>query len=181
MIKTTKGWITAIVSLFLLCGCGAYYFPHIYDGPSKSIYTPTWNNRTNKLGLDSDIYQTLSRWFQKSEAITLTKDRENADLILAGEIKSISLPSISWDGESDATDIKVRLTVRYVLKDLESGAILWEVPNQIWTEDYPSETVNATIEDEALDEIVDDLAESIYLGVLKQIRKQNLEASSTKN
>lgn len=169
------------MSLFLLCGCGAYYFPHIYDGPSKSIYAATWKNRTNKLGLDSDIYQTLSRWFQKSDALTLTKDRDKADMILAGEITSINLPSISWDGESNATDIKVRITVRYVLKDLRSGEILWEVPNQTWTEDYDSETVNATIEDEAVDEIVDDLAETIYLGTLKQIRKQNQEAANSDN
>ncbi|PID72260.1 MAG: hypothetical protein CSA31_02690 [Desulfobulbus propionicus] len=173
MIKKTKGWVAVGVTLLFLCGCSAYYFPHVYDGPHKSIYAPTWKNRTNKLGLDADIYQTLSGWFQKSAAITLTKHKENADIILAGEIISISLPSISWDGESNAKDIKVRLTVRYVLKDVQSGAIVWEVPRQTWTENYNASTVNATREDQALDKIVDDLAEAIYLGVLKQLRKQN--------
>lgn len=165
----------AVILLFLLCltGCSAYYFPHVYDGPERVIYAPTWPNRTNRLGLDSEIYQSLSRWFLKSDAITLTKDKTKADLILAGEVVSISLPSISWDGQSNATDIKVRLGVRYVLKDLESGEIIWEVPNQLWTEDYPSQTLNATIEEETLESIVDDLSEAIYLGTLKRIRRQN--------
>ena len=43
---------------------------------------PTWQNRTNKLGLDMNIYQSLSRWFQKSEAVDLTKEKSGADLIL---------------------------------------------------------------------------------------------------
>lgn len=166
------------VLLLLLCSCSAYYFPQVYDGPHKSIYMPTWSNRTNKLGLDSKIYQSLSRWFLKSSSINITKNKDTADLILAGEIVSINLPSISWDGESNATDIKVRLGVRYVLKDLSTGQILWEVPNQLWTEDYPSQTVNATIEDEALDNIVDDLSESIYIGTLKIIRQQNQKATT---
>ncbi|WP_028584470.1 LPS assembly lipoprotein LptE [Desulfogranum mediterraneum] len=173
----------AVIALLVLClcSCSAYYFPHVYDGPSRVIYMPTWENRTNKLGLDAQIYQSLSRWFLKSESINLTKDRGAADLIMAGEIVSISLPSISWDGQSNATDIKVRLGVRYVLKDLQSGEILWEVPQQLWTEDYPAQTPNATIEDETLATIVDDLSESIYLGTLKKIRRQNSQTTAVTN
>jgi hypothetical protein len=175
----TQGLAAIVFITFCLCSCSAYYFPHIYEGPSQVIYAPTWKNRTSKLGLDSQIYQTLSRWFLKSESITLTKDQTKADLVLAGEIVSISLPSISWDGQSNATDIKVRLGVRYVLKDLKSGKILWEVPEQLWTEDYPAETVNATIEAEALETIVDDLSESIYLGTLKRLRQKNMQPTET--
>lgn len=175
----TQGLAAIVFITFCLCSCSAYYFPHIYEGPSQVIYAPTWKNRTNKLGLDSQIYQTLSRWFLKSDSITLTKDKAKADLILAGEIVSISLPSISWDGQSNATDIKVRLGVRYVVKDLKTGEILWEVPEQLWTEDYPSETLNATIEEEALATIVDDLSESIYLGTLKRLRQKNMQLAGT--
>ncbi len=174
-----RGIYLVLLLALTLCSCSAYYFPHIYDGPQQAIYMPTWKNRTNKLGLDAKIYQNLSRWFLKSESITLTKDQSKADLIIAGEIMSINLPSVSWDGESNATDIKVRLTVRYVLKDLKSGKILWEVPNQQWTEDYPAQTPNATIEEEALMEIVDDLSESIYLGTLKRIREKHKQSPAT--
>ena len=175
-MKIKPQGLAAIVFItFCLCSCSAYYFPHIYEGPSQVIYAPTWKNRTSKLGLDSKIYQSLSRWFLKSDSITMTKDKAKADLVLAGEIVSISLPSISWDGQSNATDIKVRLGVRYVVKDLKTGTILWEVPDQLWTEDYPSTTVNATIEEEALETIVDDLSEAIYLGVLKRLRQKNMQ------
>ncbi len=177
-VKMKTSLYIGVVFLALISwGCSNYYFPHIYDGPAKSIYMPSWKNRTNKLGLDRQIYRNVSRWFQKTESIILTKEKDKADLILAGEIVSIKLPSVSWDSESNATDIKVKLRLRYVLKDLKSGEILWEVPSQIWTENYPAQVPNATIEEEALQLIVDDLAESIYLGTLKRIREQNKAAT----
>lgn len=166
---------TVILALFI-GGCG-YYWPHVYEGPQKTVYMPNWKNRTNRLGLDFQIYQSLSRWFQKSEAITLTKKKEQAELILAGEIVSIDIPSVSWDGNSDATDIKVKLGVRYVLKDLQSGDILWEEPSRVYTEDYGAQTINATAEKEALDLIIEDMSERIYLGTLERIREQNLSTA----
>ncbi len=172
MTKTTPGLLVIFCLIFLLGGCG-YYFPHIYDGPEKSVYMPNWKNRTSKLGIDAVMYQSLSIWFQKSKAIRITKNKETADLILAGEITFIDLPSVAWDGTARTTDVKVRLGLRYVLKDLKNGEILWEVPNDIWTEDFGTLNETADSEDEALRIILDDVSEKIYLGVLDKLRKQN--------
>jgi hypothetical protein len=158
--------------IFLLGGCG-YYFPHVYDGPEKSVYMPNWKNRTDKLGIDAVMYQSLSLWFQKSKAIRITKKKENADLILAGEITFIDMPSVAWNGNARATDIKVRLGLRYVLKDLKTGKILWEVPDDLWTEDFNTLNQESESEDDALKQILDDVSEKIYLGTLDKLRKEN--------
>ncbi|CAK8711999.1 MAG: hypothetical protein D3919_01040 [Candidatus Electrothrix sp. AW5] len=160
--------------LVLLGGCG-YYFPNVYTGPERLVYMPNWKNRTDKLGIDNSMYKSLSAWFQKSEKINLTKEREGADLILAGEIISIDLPSIGWNTDAQTTDVKVELRLRYVLKDLHSGRIIWEVPNDIWTENYTTLTDRADTEDEAVKEILDEISEKIYLGTLTKIRKMNRE------
>ena len=169
--------IPVICLLGLLGGCG-YYFPQVYDGPTRSVYMPTWKNRTNELGLDAKIYQSLSRWFQKSKAIKITKDKKNADLILAGEILSIDLPSVSWNGDARTTSVKVKLDVRYVLKDLKKGKIIWEVPNELWTEDYAVRDIGTNAETKALAQIVDDLSERIYLGTLDKLREENRRAAA---
>ncbi len=156
-------------------GCG-YYFPHVYEGPAKTIYMPNWKNRTSELGLDSKIYQSLSRWFQKSKSIKLTKDKSEADLILAGEIIDIDLPSVSWEGDARASEVKVKLQVRYVLKDIKSDEILWEVPRELWTEAYSSVGFSRTVADneqEALSQILKDMSERIYLGTLDRLRKKS--------
>lgn len=171
-----------IIFLFLAAiavisgGCG-YYFPHVYEGPSQTIYMPNWQNRTNQLGLDSKIYQSLSRWFQKSKSIKLTKDKSEADLILAGEIIDIDLPSVSWNEDARADEVKVMLQVRYVLKDIKSDEILWEVPRELWTEDFSTGRFSLNVADNeqtALTQILNDMSERIYLGTLDRLRKKNI-------
>ncbi len=177
MLKTGKlGWSIVLLFSLVLGGCG-YYFPNVYQGPPRIVYMPTWQNRTNKLGLDNKIYQSLARWFQKSEAIALTKDKTKADLILTGEIISIYLPSVSWDGVSDSTGTKVKLFVRYVLKDFKTGAVLWEVPKKLYTADYAINNNAIITDEEALSTIIEDMSEHIYLGTLSKIRKQNQQTS----
>ena len=95
-----------------------------------------------------------------------------ADYILAGEIVGIDLPSVSWDGVSRASGVNVKLAVRYVLKDLKSGKIVWEVPRKLYTADYTEKKISAAGDELALREIVDDIAEDIYMGTLHRIRRQ---------
>ena len=173
--KSIRGIV--LICTLLLGGCG-YYSPNAYTGAHRVIYMPTWQNRTNKLGLDMNIYQSLSRWFQKSEAVDLTKEKSGADLILAGEILSIDLPSVSWNASSESTITMVRLHVRYVLKDSKSGKILWEVPNKLYTADNTARTAASTTDDEALAKIINDMSEDIYLGTLSKIRKQQKQMQS---
>ncbi len=173
----TSGLAVILIICLVIGGCG-YYFPHIYDGPSKTVHLTTWKNRTNELDLDAKIYQSLSAWFQKSKAITTTKEKSGADMILAGEIISIDLPSIAWDGDSRATEVKVRLHIRYILKDLASGKVIIEVPKEVWTEEFANSENAATLADNekvALEQIIDDLSERIYLHTLDKLRKMNLK------
>ncbi|CAK8720230.1 Lipopolysaccharide-assembly [Candidatus Electrothrix laxa] len=174
MTGKIRSLLVFLCIFFFLGGCG-YYFPNVYTGPEMLVYMPNWKNRTDKLGIDNNMYQSLSAWFQKSEKINLTKDQNAADLVLAGEIISIDIPGIGWDTDAQTTDVKIELHLRYVLKNLKTGKILWEVPNDIWTENYNTLTDRADTEDEAVDEILDEVSEKIYLGTLTKIRKMNRE------
>lgn len=172
MVKTGRlHWKLLLLALLLLVGCG-YTFPHVYEGPHKVVYVATWKNRTNKLSLDMSIYQSLAQWFQKTSSVALTKEREGADLILSGEIVSIDTPSISWNTSYDASGTKVNLFVRYSLKDSRSGATLWEVPTKLYSADYTVATSTSAADEAAIQKIINDLSEDIYIGVLKRIKKQ---------
>ena len=87
---------------------------------------------------------------------------------------SIDLPSLSYGSGNDATEVKVLLTVRYVLKDIESGKVLIEVGRETWTEEYKvgaTSSESSDNEKEALDIIIDDLAEKIYINTLNKLSK----------
>lgn len=166
--------LSLLTTLFIIpAGCG-YNFPAIaiYEGPDKLIYIPRWQNRTSKFGIDAQLYQSLARWFQQSEAINTTRIKDQADLVLAGEIISIELPSVAWGQDAITTDVRVRLTVRYVLKDLKSGELLWEVAEELRTETYPAR-MGTTGENKALNTIINDLSEHIYLNTLEELSRQN--------
>ncbi len=169
-----------ILPLVLLTGllvtaCG-YHNPYVYSGPDKNLYVANWRNRTNDLLLDAKIYQSLVRWYQKSGSIKVVKEKDGAHLILAGEIVSIDLPSLSYGSGNDATEVRILLTVRYILKDIESGEVLLEIPNEVWSEEYKvgaSSSENSDNEKEALETIIDDLSEKIYIKTLGILSKQN--------
>ena len=169
--KSSTFWALILATLLLLGGCG-YYFPHDYQGPARVIYAATWNNRTNKLNLDMRIYQSLSRWFQKTPSIDLTKEKASADYALSGEIISIDLPTVSWSSNSSTTGTKVSLYVRYSLKDLKTGKVVWEVNSKLYTADYSVQVASSAADDEALAKIIEVMSENIYLGVLNKLRKQ---------
>jgi hypothetical protein len=162
-VKTVLKNVSILLFLILVASCG-YRNPNVYNGPSKVIYATEWKNRTSELGLDSKIYRSLTSWFQKSGSITTVREKNGADLILAGEIVSIELPSLSY-GSNVATEVKVRLKVRYILKEISTNKILLEVPSEVWTEEYlvtTSSSTNSDNESEALDQIIEDLSKKIY-------------------
>ncbi|MEN8199232.1 MAG: LptE family protein [Thermodesulfobacteriota bacterium] len=174
-MKTGKRLIPFVILVgFILASCG-YHNPYVYTGPDRNLYITTWHNRTNELLLDAKIYQSLVRWYQKSGAIKVTKQKEGADLILAGEIMSIDLPSLSYGVGNAATEVKIILNVRYILKDLASGEVVMEVGKEEWTEPYKvgaSSTESSDNEKEALATIIDDLSEKIYIKTLDILSQQ---------
>ena len=161
-----KVWrfLPLIILVITIAACG-YHNPNVYFGPHKTIYLTEWKNRTSELGLDSKIYRSLTRWFQKSGSISTKRKKEGADLILAGEIISIELPSLAYGANNITVEVKVRLRVRYILKEIATNKILLEISDETWIENYLVTNSGATDknnENEALEIIIDDLSQKIY-------------------
>ncbi len=161
------------LSIVLLVSCG-YRNPYVYTGPAKSIYITSWKNRTSELQLESDIHQALVEWYQRSDSLSIVNDKSAADLILAGEIISIDLPSLAYGANNITQQVKLTLHVRYILKDLDSGEVLFQVPAQQRTEEYivaADSSRTADNEEEALEIIIDELSQEIYSRTLSELSK----------
>lgn len=172
-MKIPWQFIVLLIVTAVVTACG-YHNPNVYNGPSKTIYMTEWKNRTSELGLDSQIYRSLTRWFQKTAALDTVRTKEGADLILAGEIISLELPSLAYGENSVTSQVKVILRVRYILKDLASKKIVIEVPNEYWTEEYlvsKNSSTNLDNEQKALETIIQDLSRRIYQRTISEIPK----------
>ena len=163
-------WIILAVAL---AACG-YHNPYVYNGPAKTVYITDWKNKTNELGLTTQIYQALVRWFQKSGSISVTKDKSKADLILAGEITSIHFPGRSFTSTGLVVETKMNLRVRYILKEIKTDKVLLEVPDQLFTEDCAVSTNSVeskSFQQEALMKITEEMAQKIYQRSLVELPK----------
>jgi hypothetical protein len=166
-------YLIFLFALPSLISCG-YHNPYVYDGPEKTVYIATWKNRTSELQLNSQIYQSLLNWYQRSSAIRIVRSKEEADLILGGEIVSIDIPSLSYGANNITREVKLNLRVRYVLKDLKAGTILFQVPGEQRTEEYVvtnDNTADSASESVALATIIDELSQDIYTRTLSVLPK----------
>ncbi len=174
MKKLLTSLALCITLMLLTTSCG-YRNPNIYSGPAQNIYITNWKNRTNELQLNSELYRALRQWFQKSRSFSIVTSKEQGNLILAGEILSIDLPTLSYAAGTTTSEVDILLTVRYVLKDLENNEILFEVPSEVRTEEFSISSDSASSsdnEEEALDTIMDDLAQDIYQKTIAQLSRR---------
>jgi len=171
-LKTKFFFLSSVLILtFIFSACG-YHNPYVYTGPDKTIYLASWKNRTSELQLDSQIYQSLIKWYQKSESLRVIKDKENADLILGGEIVYIDLPSLSYGANNTTREVKLKMQVRYIMKDQKSEEILFQEPGQLRTEEYTvaqNRSVTSDNEKQAIETIIDELSQDIYLRTLEKL------------
>ncbi len=151
-----------LIILSVLASCG-YRTP--YSNTTQVITLHNWKNRTNELQITAEISNRLAEWYQKTSMVTTNGDTKTADLVLSGEIISIDKPILSYNTNNVANQIKVKLRLRYILKDLHSEKILIEEPGRTWIQTYL--TANNAVQTRAnyyaaIDEIVEKLCEEIY-------------------
>jgi hypothetical protein len=158
-----------LISTFIVSSCG-YSNPYIKKEaaapPARTLYLTTWQNRTNELGLESVYFRLFNAWFKKTDRINVVFDEEQADLKLTGEISAIDLPGLFYDSFDEALEIKLKLTVRFTLRNNRNNAILWQEKNFIIYEPFIIDAAGERTrlnKQNALLRIGDELGELIYL------------------
>ena len=173
---------TNIFFIFLLVfsclatnGCG-YRNPYVQKGvageEAKVVFLAIWPNRTNELGLETKIYRNLVSWFNKSPNIKLTRNKQEADYLLTGEIRAVNVPALSYGQFDQALEVNVILTVSYRLEEQASDTVLFQHTDLVFSEaaQVGSDAVSARInKNKALAIINDDLAERVYLGTVSSL------------
>jgi len=168
-------WSNAILVLFFLlpafaCTSCGYSNPYVkkeqQDIPAKTLLLTTWQNRTNELGLESIYLRLFNAWFKQSSRIVVVFDDEQADLKLTGEISAIDLPGLFYDSFDEALEIKLKLTVRFTLRDNRNNSVLWQERQFTIYEPFiidPSGESTRYNKQKALLRIGDEIGELIYL------------------
>lgn len=164
-----------IFSCLAVNGCGyrnPYVQQNIAAAGTKTVFLDIWSNRTNELGLETQIYRNLVSWFNKLPNIKLTRNQEDAEYLLTGEIRTIRVPALSYGQFDQAVEVKVILTVSYSLEEQASDNVLLQQTDLTFSEaaQVGSDTITyRTNKNKALAIINDDLAERVYLDTVSSL------------
>ena len=127
--QTGARW-TRLLVVLLLCGvfgtgCG-YRFQGKAQlpGGAQLLYVDIFENRTNQAGLETTVTNAVVFEFTKRSKQSMVSDRESADLIMKGVIRSVELSTAvaRYRDQGGARSVSLTLDVQLVAPD---GRVAW--------------------------------------------------------
>ncbi len=114
-----------LLYLFLLMGCGYRWVgkeTHVPPG-INSVAIPTFINRTFEPGIEIPFTQAFLKEFIKDRRVKVV-DRNLADSVLEGVIKSFTIYSVSYDPSNYALEYYTTIVIDLTLRK-RTGEVLW--------------------------------------------------------
>lgn len=162
-LKRNNIWI---ISLFLMSfsSCG-YRFVGSGSFPAgiKSVCIPILENRTSETGVENILTNDLIYELTRDKKVSLTS-RDQADALLSGVIKSMSIGTISRTGTHSSLERRVRVTVDLKLTSPD-GRVIWSARGVSANEAYdvmPDKLATEQNRRNAISVLSKRLAERVY-------------------
>ena len=164
MRKNRKALWILVLCWTTVAACG-YRFTGGGDLPEgiRKISVTILENRTQETGLENVVTNDLIYEFTRSGKAEVT-DREQADAILSGVIRSMRTATVTHRGEQTALERRVTISVDLKLTD-QAGEALWAVKGLSANETYVVESDKLDTEEnkrEAIAELSKRLAEKVF-------------------
>lgn len=180
MKKLTLRTLSLLLLLLIAAGCG-YHNPNMLppdkQGKVLKLHVPIWPNPTNEIRLASDINNALQDWLGQSKQFTLVNSSGEADYILNGTINSVSYTGRAYDARALAQALIATLSVSYTVTETSTGKTAWRSTFAL-TESYSLQT--DAHKKQALETLVDKLAEDIYIRLYSAISRYEKNKSREK-
>mgnify|MGYP000282608440 CR=1 FL=1 len=93
-------------------------------GGAQLLYVDIFENRTNQLGLETTVTNAVVFEFMKRGKQSMVSDRESADLVMKGVIRSVELSTdvARYRDQGGARSVSLTLDVQLVAPD---GRVAW--------------------------------------------------------
>ncbi|HSP14143.1 MAG TPA: LptE family protein [Thermoanaerobaculia bacterium] len=159
------GWLLALGCGYALVGTG-----NILDPSLKTLYVPTFINRTTRVELEQRVTQSVADEFVSRGRLRLVNDPKEADIILKGSMDSFNLSPVGFD-QGRATQYQISITANIELLDhRHEDKVLWKNDQYRFVENYQVnlETTDAfDQESRAIREIAQRFAQSLVANLLE--------------
>lgn len=134
--RLTRLLLVALVCGGLAAGCG-YRFQGKAQlpGGAQSLFVDIFENRTNQLGLETTVTNAMVYEFIKRGKQSMVSDRESADLIMKGVIRSVEVSTdvARYRDSAGARGVSLTLDVQLVTP---AGKVEWSAVGLTDSESY---------------------------------------------
>jgi hypothetical protein len=185
VLRQAKPAVVVIVLSLAVAGCG-YQFRVEGPGPTigaavpaslkpetaPRLQIPNFENRTLEPNLELKYTTYARKEFSAGSGALVVNDYEPADLVLKGQIVSLSLPSLTFN-RTATFESRVIVKVLAVVEDLRTGQPVWKQEASAASEFFLTNDLqfNRVLQDRALEQAGQLIAEDLATRFLYHVQR----------
>lgn len=158
-------WLLVVGCGYALVGTG-----NVLDPSFKTLYVPTFVNRTTRVELEQRVTQSVADEFVSRGRLHLVNDPKLADLMLKGSIDTFNLAPVGFQ-QGRATQYQISITSNIELLDHKhEDKVLWKNDQYRFVENYQVNLESTDAFDQesrAIAEIAQRFAQSLVASLLE--------------
>jgi hypothetical protein len=115
------------LALSLACGCGYQFVGEssLLPKDARSIYVEPFINRSRDVGLDKELTTAMRGEFYRRGELRVVDTPEQADIILAGTIRSLDSTVATVNREDEVLQYEAVMILDVTVRRREPDQILW--------------------------------------------------------
>jgi len=147
----------------LLTGCASYQLGSMLPDDIKTVYVPTFVNKTSEPMIEMEATQAAIRELQKDGSLKVVGTPEEADTLLTVTITDYRLTPLKFERDMNTTADQYRLTLtaQVVLTRRTTDKVVSENPRTQGEADFPIAGDFTTSKRQGLPSAAQDLAHNI--------------------
>ncbi len=148
-------------------------------GTAPRLQIPNFENRTLEPNLELKYTTYTRKEFSAGSGALVVNDYEPADLILKGQIVSLSLPSLTFN-RTATFESRVIVKVVAVVEDLRTGKPVWKQEASAASEFFVTNDLqfNRVLQDRALEQAGQLIAEDLATRFLNHLQRPTATGAS---
>ena len=131
-------WLGAFVLLFLCAGCGYSFAGDRLGLPPDvhSVSVGTIENRSHEYGVEKTLAFALEREIHIRGQLRMEEEPAGGDAVLTGAIREMRVRPVAFNGNDQAVEYEIALTLDLTLTRHSDGHVLWRVRKLRETDEY---------------------------------------------
>ncbi len=155
-----------MILMLLLSSCGYHRLETSADLPDwvKTIYIEPWENNSTETEMSVWITDALREEFLRDSGLELVS-RDQADVILAGKVESVSVSGVAYVSYDRAVEERVSADMSVRLYDRKTGKEIWKLSDIHREENFYVSNelmITESLKNEALQKLSRNVAEIIH-------------------